>query len=172
VQQLKKRDKEARVAFCTAMSSLLWENPDILNNLLITYEAHFLLSGYINKQNMQYWSPVNPKELHEMPLHSPKVRVWCGVGAFGIVGLCFFENDNEETVTVNSERYVNLSYSGLALTPQPFIFSRMEQQPTLHETVWLLFVKCSELLSLVSATSLGLLGHLTLLYQIFSCGGS
>jgi hypothetical protein len=55
---------------------------------------------------MQYWSAVNPKELHEMPLHSPKVMVWCGVGAFGIVGPYFFEHDNEETVTVNSDRYV------------------------------------------------------------------
>jgi len=43
-----------------------------------------------------------------MPLHSPKVTVRCGVGAFGIVGLYFFENDNEETVTVNSERYVTM----------------------------------------------------------------
>ena len=34
---------------------------------------------------------------------------------------------------------LNLSYDGLALTQQPFIFSRMEQQPTPHETVWLLF---------------------------------
>jgi len=31
--------------------------------------------------------------------------------------------------------------------------------------------QCSELLYLVSATSLGLLGRPNLLYQIFSCGG-
>ena len=43
-----------------------------------------------------------------MPLHSPKVTVWCRVGAFGIVGSYFFENDNEETMTVNSERYVTM----------------------------------------------------------------
>jgi hypothetical protein len=65
VQQLNKTDKKARVAFCTAMSSLLRENPDILNNLLMTDEAHFHLSAFINKQNMRYWSPVNPKELHK-----------------------------------------------------------------------------------------------------------
>ena len=53
VQQLNKRDKEAWVAFCTAMSSLLRENKDILNNLLMTDEAHFHLSGFINKQNMR-----------------------------------------------------------------------------------------------------------------------
>jgi len=43
-----------------------------------------------------------------MPLNSPKVTVWCGVDAFGNVGPYFFENDNEETVTVNSERYVTM----------------------------------------------------------------
>ena len=91
-----------------AMSGLLRENPDILNNLLMTDEAHFHLSGFVNKQNTRYWPPVNPKELHEMLLHSPKVTVWCRVGAFGIVGQYFFENDNEETVTVNSERYVTI----------------------------------------------------------------
>jgi len=91
-----------------AMSCLLRENPDILNNLLMTKKAHFHLSGFVNKQNMRYRSPVNPKELHEMPMHSPKVTVLYGVGAFGIVGPYFFENDNEETVTVNSECYVTL----------------------------------------------------------------
>ena len=91
-----------------AMSCLLRENPDILNNLLMTKKAHFHLSGFVNKQNMRYRSPVNPKELHEMPMHSPKVTVLYGVGAFGIVGPYFFENDNEETVTVNSECYVTM----------------------------------------------------------------
>jgi hypothetical protein len=69
VQQLNKRDKEARVAFCTTTSGLLRKNPHILNNLLTTDEDHFHLSGSVNKQNMQYRSPVNRKELHEMPLH-------------------------------------------------------------------------------------------------------
>jgi hypothetical protein len=49
VQQLNNRDKEARVAFCTAMSGRLQENPDILNNLLMTNEAHFHVSGFVNK---------------------------------------------------------------------------------------------------------------------------
>ena len=84
-----------------AMSGLLRETPDILNNLLMTDEAYFHLSGFVSKQNMRYLSPVNPKELHEITLHSPKMTVCCGVGAFGIVGRYFFQNDNEETVTVN-----------------------------------------------------------------------
>jgi hypothetical protein len=74
----------------------------------MTDEVRFHFSGFVNKQNLRYWSSVNPKELHEMPLHSPKVTVWCGVGAFRIVGPYFFENDNEQTVTVNSECYVTI----------------------------------------------------------------
>jgi hypothetical protein len=35
-----------------AMICLLRENPDIQNNLLMTDEAHFHLSGFVNKQNM------------------------------------------------------------------------------------------------------------------------
>jgi hypothetical protein len=88
-----------------------------------------------------------------------KVTVWCAVGALGIVGPYFFENENEETVTVNSERYLTMlegsvepQLQRLGIDPQTFIFSRMEQQPALHEKVWL-FVKCSQLLSLISATA-------------------
>lgn len=41
VQQIiSERDKEARFVFCTTMSSSLWENPDIINHLLTTDEAH------------------------------------------------------------------------------------------------------------------------------------
>lgn len=108
VQKINERDKEARLAFCTTMNGLLRETPDILNHLLMTDEAHFHLSGFVNKQNMRYWSSVNPQELHQRPLHSPKVTVWCGVGVFGIVGPYFFETDDGQTVTVNAERYVTM----------------------------------------------------------------
>jgi hypothetical protein len=40
-------------------------------------EAHFHLSGYANKQNFRYWSDINLRQLHQKPLHSSKVTVWC-----------------------------------------------------------------------------------------------
>jgi hypothetical protein len=40
-------------------------------------EAHFHFSGTVNKQNFRYWSHNKPRELHQRPLHSPKVTVWC-----------------------------------------------------------------------------------------------
>lgn len=63
---------------------------DLLRNvpqtcaLLFSDEAHFHLSGTVNKQNFWYWSQQNPQELHQRSLHSPKVTVWCAIFAFGV----------------------------------------------------------------------------------------
>jgi hypothetical protein len=51
-------------------------NEDVINILMMD-EAHFHLSGSVNKQNFRYWAAENPHELHQCPLHSAKVT---GVG--------------------------------------------------------------------------------------------
>jgi hypothetical protein len=53
-------------------------------------EAHFHLSGYVNKHNIRYWANINPRELHQAPLHSEKVTVWRVISYFGIIGPVFF----------------------------------------------------------------------------------
>lgn len=70
-------------------------------------EAHFHLNGTVNKQNFRNWASTNPRELHEKPLHSPKVTVWCDISKFGVIGHYFFE-ENGHTVTVTAERYVSM----------------------------------------------------------------
>lgn len=70
-------------------------------------EAHFHLSGAVNKQNFRYWSDNNPRQVHERPLHSPKVTVWCAISKFGVIGPYFFEEDGH-TVTVTAQRYVSM----------------------------------------------------------------
>lgn len=107
VQKLHPQDRQNRVLFCNTMLHMLNETPDIINLLMMSDEAHFHLSGYVNKQNMRFWSTDNPRDLHEQPLHSPKVTVWCGVTRSRIIGPYFFEEGNR-TVTVTAERYVNM----------------------------------------------------------------
>lgn len=107
VQKLKEADKPLRVAFCRQFLQILKNDENQLNFLMMTDEAHFHLSGYVNKQNYRYWSDVNPQQFHERPLHDEKVTVWCGVSIFGIIGPYFFE-ENNRNVTINSERYVNM----------------------------------------------------------------
>jgi hypothetical protein len=74
--------------------------------LMMSDEAHFHLDGYVNKQNCRFWAAENPRELHQRPLHTAKVSVWCGISKGGIVGPYFFKEG--ATVTVTSELYVKM----------------------------------------------------------------
>jgi hypothetical protein len=65
---------------------------DIVNSLLMSNEAHFHMSGYMNKRNW-FWAAYNPCALHKHLLHSVKVTVWCAVSSGGIIGPCFFEDE-------------------------------------------------------------------------------
>ena len=67
-------------------------------------EAHFHLSGTVNKQNFRYWSESNPQELHQQAGYDPKVTAWCAIFNFGVLGPYFFEED-DVSVTVNSDHY-------------------------------------------------------------------
>jgi hypothetical protein len=72
-------------------------------------EAHFRLPGYVNKHNFRYWAPDNPGKMHQRPLHSSKVTVWCGLASVWVVGpFFFFENQNGAAATVTSARYVHM----------------------------------------------------------------
>ena len=53
--------------------------------ILMSDKAHFHLLGTVNKQNFHYWADSNPQQLHQRPVHSPQVTVWCRVASFGIV---------------------------------------------------------------------------------------
>ena len=59
-------------------------------------EAHFHLSGYVNKQNCRYWNVKNLKIIHELPLHPQKVTVRCGMTCERIIGHYFFQNEIEK----------------------------------------------------------------------------
>ena len=106
----------------------------VINTVLMTDEAHFHLSGYVNKQNYLYWAPENPQEFHQHPLHSERLTVWCGIALFGVLGPYSFE-DNEGAAVPSAmwERYaisVNQSYVVVGSIPHQYGFRKMEQQPT------------------------------------------
>jgi transposase len=106
VQQLKATDYEQREDFAVRMQVLLEEHENSI--IIMSDEAHFHLNGEVNKQNFRYWSTDNPCNIHEKPLHTERVTVWCAIGNFGIIGPYFFENEHGATVTVNAERYIHM----------------------------------------------------------------
>lgn len=67
-------------------------------------EAHFHLSGYVNKQNLRFWGTENPRVMHEEPLHPLKATAW-GFHAGGVIGPYFFEDAIGNTITVTDKRY-------------------------------------------------------------------
>ncbi len=100
-QQLQQNDYAQRKHFAEKMLEKL-ENEIALKDLLMSDEAHFELSGSVNKQNMRYWCAQNPTAIVERPLHSQRVTVWAGVAQWGIIGPYFFRG------TVNSASYIQM----------------------------------------------------------------
>ncbi|GFU53665.1 uncharacterized protein TNCV_1470691 [Trichonephila clavipes] len=78
---------------------------DFHKRILLSDEAHFWLNGYVNKQNCRIWSEANPQVYVETPLHPEKLTAWCALWAGGIIGPCFFKNDEDHNVTANGDRY-------------------------------------------------------------------
>jgi hypothetical protein len=57
---LHERDYANRVNFCQTFLQLINQNQELVNNLLMTDEAYFHLSGFVNKQNFHYGLPKTP----------------------------------------------------------------------------------------------------------------
>ena len=71
----------------------------------IIFSDHFWLNGFVNQQNMHYWSDSNLHVIHDSSLHPEKITVWCGLWAGGVIGPYFFRDDQDRHVTVNGNRY-------------------------------------------------------------------
>jgi hypothetical protein len=83
----------------------------LINIFLMMDEAYFPLLGSVNKLNFRYWADENPHQLHQFPLHSEKVTVWCGVACFGLISPYFLEDNAGAAVTGTSDRYVEMLHS-------------------------------------------------------------
>ncbi|UYV73778.1 hypothetical protein LAZ67_11000900 [Cordylochernes scorpioides] len=60
-------------------------------------EAYFSLNREVNIQNSRIWATEIPRIFTEMPLHQPRVTVWCGFTSSFIIGPFFFGKINGRT---------------------------------------------------------------------------
>ena len=51
---------------------------DFYRKIIFSNEDNFWLNGFVNKQNMRYWSDSNPHIRHESSLHPEKITLRCG----------------------------------------------------------------------------------------------
>ena len=84
VQELNQQDFGRRTTFAETMLQMFEEDPELV--ILTSDEAHFHLNGSVNKQNFRYWSTINPRQVHEHPLHCDRVTVWAAVAKSGVIG--------------------------------------------------------------------------------------
>ena len=106
-QRLTNAHKDARVEMCRWFLNQIALDGTFVKNVWFSDEANFYLNGYVNSKNYIYWGTKRPDEVVERGLHDQKVTVWAAMSAQGIIGPFFFQ-ENGNTVTVNSERYISV----------------------------------------------------------------
>jgi len=62
----------------------------------------------MNSKNNIFWGSTPPEHCLQRPLHSVKCSAWVAISKHGIIGPFWFEDDNERSVTINTERYVHV----------------------------------------------------------------
>ena len=109
VPKIKKEDYVLRKKYAEQMLILL-ESPGGIDDIFFSDEAHFHLGGYVNKQNMRYWSEENPRELHEKKMHVEKVIVWCAISSKKLLVHIFMDRKKLLQVPVTVECFKNILY--------------------------------------------------------------
>ena len=105
VHELKPIDHPMCFRFAKWACDRLIEDANFGKTIIFSDEAHFDLGGCVNKQNCRIWDTENSHAYIEKPTHPKRVTVWCGFWSRGIIGTFLFENEQDEAVTVNGDRY-------------------------------------------------------------------
>ena len=98
----------------------LQKMPILAKQIIFSDQAHFDLGGYVNKQNCRIWGTENPHACIEKPTHPKRATVWCGFWSRGIIIPFFFENEQEEAIIVNGDRYQAMW--------NKFLFTKIEEE--------------------------------------------
>jgi len=107
-QKLTPDDMRKRVIMCQWFCDKIDAVSDFLDNVWFSDEAHFMLSGHVNSKNNIFWGSTPPEHCLQRPLHSVKCTAWVAISKHGITGPFWFEDDNERSVTINTEQYVQV----------------------------------------------------------------
>lgn len=89
--------------------------------ILWSDDTHFQLTGKVNTQHCCISDTENPRTFQEIPVHSPKVTVWCVFTATFILGTLLFEwvNRNCSVIcTATTNRYKQMLETFLVLDKQ------------------------------------------------------
>jgi len=107
---------------------------------LTSDEAHFHLNGSVNKQNFRYWSTINPRQVHEHPLHCDRVTVWIAVrsdrAVFFLKRMAVQWQWIPPVMLSWSEIFLYPNYADVDWISSAFGSSKTGQLPTLPGKLW------------------------------------
>jgi len=107
-QGISPQHQRDRVEMCKWFLARLEEDETFLQRVWFSDESHFYLNGYMNSKKVVYWGFQKPDEVIEKNRHVQKVTAWVAMSYQGIIGPFWFLDDNDQSVTVNSERYLHV----------------------------------------------------------------
>ena len=92
MQQLKPVDHSQRRRYVEWMLERQAVDGNVSNKIFFSYEEHFTLGAYVNKQNCRIWVSENAWVIKERLLHSEKVTVWLTLWSEGVIGPYYLDN--------------------------------------------------------------------------------
>lgn len=92
-QELTDYDMERRLEFARRMIDLILEKSIKTKRIWFSDEAHFWLTGYVNKQNYRFWARENPRVFETTTMKPQRITVWCAISESGIIGPFWFEQN-------------------------------------------------------------------------------
>ena len=94
---------EARITYAKSFLELRGYD-SFTKNVFFSDEAHFHLSGYLNR-HIRGYGVIKIQGKPKKEYYSPHVTVWCGISAGSVMGPYFSENDDGITSKVTGEKY-------------------------------------------------------------------
>ena len=81
MQYLTEDDPDHRMEFCEWVIGEIEKESSFSSGTLFTDEANFCINREVNRQNLRYWSDVNPHWMMDASKMqgAQKLMVWCGI---------------------------------------------------------------------------------------------
>ena len=92
-----------RVDFGNIIADHIEADPEFLKQIIFSDEAHFHLSGQVNRQNCRFWAGENPHATVESSMTKEKVTVWMRIGYHGIFGPYFWKIATREKRKISKQ---------------------------------------------------------------------
>ena len=92
-QELSDFDMERRLEFARQTIDGILRREIRTKRIWFSDEAHFWLTGYVNKQNYRFWARENPRIFETTSLKPQRITVWCAICQDGIFGPIFIDQN-------------------------------------------------------------------------------